>query len=147
MSAAFMKFARKKHLIERLEVSESVALDMFQDNPFKSKQIPDITSSYNGKVILYRIGDHIDISRGPMVGCTGIIGKGSVCAVQKIDSDETERMYRFQGIALATGQRLNQFAWGILEKDARVLNETAWSPQRMEVGEVVEVKGSATAQN
>lgn len=33
------------------------------------------------KVILYRIGDHIDISRGPMIGNTDLLGRCTIAAV------------------------------------------------------------------
>ena len=44
--------------IHRLLVSESLALQMFEDNPYKSQQIPDIASkSQSGKTVtLYRVG-------------------------------------------------------------------------------------------
>jgi len=32
-------------------------------------------------VVLYRVGDHIDLSRGPMVGDTSFVGKCTVTAV------------------------------------------------------------------
>lgn len=33
------------------------------------------------KVILYRIGDHIDISRGPMISNTDLLGRCTITAV------------------------------------------------------------------
>ncbi|KAL7290188.1 hypothetical protein TKK_0015897 [Trichogramma kaykai] len=125
MSAAFVKLSNQESFMERLEVSEELALDMFQDNPFKNKQIPNIAQNHNGKIVLYRIGDFIDISQGPMVGSTGIIGKATIASVHKVESNETDRLYRFQGVALPKGTRLNHFAWSVLEKDARKFNDLA----------------------
>lgn len=143
MSAQFVKITNDELPVERLEVTTEVALDMFQDNPFKTKQIPDITkSSESNTITLYRIGDHIDISRGPMVGNTNIVGRATVAAVHKIESPESDRMYRFQGIAIPRGIFLNHFAFGILENRARKLNETLWIPQKMELGRVETVDGS-----
>ena len=68
---------------ERLVVSEPVALEMFEDNRFKTDQIPAIAGSSReaGKVTVYRTGDHIDISKGPLISTTGQIGRFAVTAV------------------------------------------------------------------
>jgi large subunit ribosomal protein L39 len=129
LSAQFVRITSKSLPVERLVVTEKIALDMYEDNPFKSKQIPDIAKSQSGNVTLYRIGDHIDISKGPMVGHTGIIGKTTITAVHKFDSDKENR-YRFQGVALPTGVYLNHFAYGILEERAKLLNKTSWMPHK-----------------
>ncbi|XP_014217791.1 39S ribosomal protein L39, mitochondrial [Copidosoma floridanum] len=133
LSAQFVKLTNDALPLERLEVTESLALDMFQDNPYKSKQIPEIAKLNDGKVILYRAGDHIDISKGPMVGHTSIIGKTTIAAVHKIQSDEVDRMYRFQGISVARGTHINHFVFSILEDRAKNLNESVWVPQKLHV--------------
>ena len=138
MSAVFVKLANAELPVERLEITEELALDMFQDNPFKSKQIPSIARSNDDKVTLYRVGDHIDMSKGPMVGHTGIIGRATVSAVHKIESEETDRLYRFQGVAMPRGIMLNHFAFSLLEERARKLNNSAWAPQKLVPDEVIE---------
>ena len=127
MSAQFVKLCNRDLPIERLQTTESVALDMFEDNPFKSQQIPDIAKANDEKITLYRVGDHIDISKGPMVGNTVLIGRCTITSVHKIA--EGENLYRFQGIALPKGILINHFAYGILEKRAKKLNNAAWIPQ------------------
>lgn len=131
ISALFAKVVQKQLLCERLQVPESVALDIFKENPFKSKQIPDIASKNDSSVILYRIGDHIDISKGPMVGNTGIIGRCTVTAIHKLDSEESDRLYRFQGVAIPRGILMNHFAYGLLEERAKKLNRIMWLPQSL----------------
>ncbi|OXU18933.1 hypothetical protein TSAR_007951, partial [Trichomalopsis sarcophagae] len=145
MSAQFVKIATKNLPVERLQVSEELALDMFQDNPFKSKQIPDIAKSNEGRITLYRIGEHIDISKGPMVGNTGIVGRVTVASVHKIESEETDHMYRFQGVALPKGIMLNHFAYGILEDRAKNLNQNVWIPSK--IHEEIEEKSTLAANN
>jgi hypothetical protein len=81
---------------------------MFEDNVFKADQIPHIAtkSSSGNTVTVYRcgkliciiissclqlvflkisiklyIGDHIDISRGPMIASTSLVGRCSIAAV------------------------------------------------------------------
>jgi hypothetical protein len=43
-----VKYCRQKYPIERLEVVEELALEMFMDNKHKEKQIPSIARN-NGK--------------------------------------------------------------------------------------------------
>ncbi|XP_059062189.1 large ribosomal subunit protein mL39-like, partial [Achroia grisella] len=45
ITAEFVKFARQGHLIERLEVSQDLALEMFIENEHKSSQIPNIAKT------------------------------------------------------------------------------------------------------
>ncbi|XP_018343157.1 PREDICTED: 39S ribosomal protein L39, mitochondrial isoform X1 [Trachymyrmex septentrionalis] len=133
MSALFVKLNNRELLLERLEVPSSIALDMFQDNPFKSQQIPNIVkNSNNDRVTLYRIGDHVDISKGPMVGNSGLVGRVTVSAIHRLTDGFTDGLYRFQGVALPKGILLNHFAYGILEKRAKKLNITTWQPHRVE---------------
>ncbi|XP_071565744.1 large ribosomal subunit protein mL39 [Temnothorax nylanderi] len=143
MSALFVKLSNCELQLERLEVPCSVALDMFQDNPFKSEQIPNIAKhNDNDKVTLYRLGDHVDISKGPMVGNSGLIGRVTVSAVHKLTNAAVDGLYRFQGIALPKGILLNHFAYNILEKRAKKLNAiTTWQPQAQD--EEVSVTASA----
>ncbi|CAL7938912.1 unnamed protein product [Xylocopa violacea] len=124
LSAQYMKFVNQELPIERIETTEIVALNMFQDNPFKTEQIPNIAKSNNNKVTLYRIGDHVDISKGPMIGNSSLIGRCTIAAVHKIP--DKEYLYRFQGVALPKGVLLNQFAYGLLENRAKKLNNVTW---------------------
>lgn len=59
ISLEMQKFASENHKFERLAVSHDVAFEMFKDNPFKREQLPNISNSHNGQVILYRTSNHI----------------------------------------------------------------------------------------
>lgn len=149
MSALFKNVSEKQWLCERLKVHPNVALDIFQDNPFKFKQIPSIAEKNDNMVTLYRIDDHIDISKGPMVGNTGIVGRCSVTAVHKLKSeDESENLYRIQGVAIPRGIAINHFAYGILEKRSKKWNLTnlnsKWKSKaaELEEGEKLEAVAS-----
>lgn len=92
---------------------------------------------------LYRLGDHVDISKGPMVGNTGLIGRISMAAVHKVMDGPVDGLYRFQGIALPKGILLNHFAFGVLENRAKKLNTATWQDYKDEVeDEVVNVTAS-----
>nr|CAG4650339.1 EOG090X0A3R [Sida crystallina] len=128
LGASFAKFCQNPRKIQRLDVSESLALEIFRDNVFKSEQIPHIAAKSSSKqsVPLYRVGDHIDISVGPMISSTDQIGRCSITAVSlslKNEVHKLDGLYRFQGVALPSDLFLNSFAYGILESRARKLNE------------------------
>lgn len=129
LSAEMVMLARKNLKIERLEVNVELAEDMFKDNMFKSKQIPDIAMNNPGnKVVLYRIGDHIDISRGPMLANSNFLGRTSVTAVHKLDSD-IQNLYRFQGVSLPKDINLNHFAYSLLQERAKKMNNARYPGQ------------------
>ncbi|GAB0099623.1 39S ribosomal protein L39, mitochondrial [Sergentomyia squamirostris] len=123
LSAEMVKLAARDVPIERLEVSHKLAQEMFRENPFKSHQIPNIASKNNGQVVLYRVGDHVDISRGPMVTSTRHMGRCTIAAVHSMGKlPESQELYRFQGVALPPDFIINHVAYGILENRAKKLN-------------------------
>jgi large subunit ribosomal protein L39 len=107
LSAEMIKLSRKRLPIERLEVEADVALEMFQHNKYKSQQIPEIAQSSPDRktICLYRVGDFVDISKGPMMTHTGHVSKCTITAVHPIPKSKTssETLYRIQGVALPSG--------------------------------------------
>ena len=117
-----IKLASEALKIERLSVSHEIALEMFKDNPFKREQLPSISNQNNGAVTLYRVSNHIDISRGPMIANTSFLGKCKIAATHKIsNSEDSHNLYRVQGIALPTGLNVSSFAFDILVNRASKL--------------------------
>jgi large subunit ribosomal protein L39 len=107
-----MKFATENHRFERLDVPHNIALEIFKDNPFKREQLPSISNKNNGIVSLYRIGEHIDISKGPMIASSNFIQRIRITAVHKVSKEEDLcNLYRIQGIALPTGFRMSYYAF------------------------------------
>ncbi|RUS83914.1 hypothetical protein EGW08_008328 [Elysia chlorotica] len=90
--------------VQRLTIPVSVANQMFADNRFKAEQISAIAakSRSGSEVTVYRAGDHIDLSSGPMIASTALIGRYSVCAVHDVESPTFGRLQRVQGLALPT---------------------------------------------
>lgn len=115
---------------EPLDISADLALKMFSDNRFKIAQIPEIAAqSSNGSTVrVYRMGDHIDISWGPMISSTALLGRFSVTAVHHIYNSEYGVLQRIQGVALPKQFWLHQWTYELLEEKARQLN-TALSLQ------------------
>lgn len=127
-----IKLASESKKIERLEVSHDIALEMFKENPFKREQLPSISNSNDGVVTLYRVGDHIDISKGPMIGNTSFIGKCSVSSTHKIsNADDSCNIYRVQGIALPVGFTMSPFAFSVINDRAKKLVSCGSPDQRL----------------
>lgn len=124
LSLEMRQMVLKDHPFERLTVSEDVAMEMFEDNRFKSQQIPNIAkqSEDTGQVNLYRAGDHIDVCRGPLISTTGQIGHFHLTAVHDIESEEYGKLKRFQGIALPRELSLHHWTSELLQKHAKRLN-------------------------
>jgi len=121
ISAVMHKLAERKLPFERLVVSEAVALEIFRENPHKTSQIPSIAEK-EGRVTLYRVGDHVDISAGPMMGDSSFLGRRCTIPVAHRVVQGDTPVYRFQGVALPRGVYLNHFAFGVLEERAARLN-------------------------
>ncbi|XP_058835730.1 large ribosomal subunit protein mL39 [Topomyia yanbarensis] len=124
LSIAMIKLSQKDLPIERLDVSSEVALKMFEDNLFKREQIPSIASQNNGLITVYRVGEHLDISKGPMISSTGQLGKCTITTIHEVPRTGSDKLalYRVQGVALPVGLNINHFAYGILEDRAKKLN-------------------------
>ena len=125
ISAAMHRLAEQNLPFERIVVKQNLAAEMFAENSHKSKQIPAIAkkSKSGDSVTLYRVGNHVDVSGGPMVGDTSFLGRRcTIAACHKIDYDG-QSLYRFQGVALPKGVLLDHVAFGLLEKRASKLNE------------------------
>ncbi|XP_030375453.1 39S ribosomal protein L39, mitochondrial [Scaptodrosophila lebanonensis] len=123
VSAEMVKLAARDIPIERLEVEQELAQEMFKDSRYKNAQLPSIAQQNQGRVTLYRLDDHIDISRGPMVGSTRFLGKCTIIGAHKLSNKgATDAFYRFQGVALPSGFMLNHVAYSLLEQRAQKLN-------------------------
>lgn len=140
LSAGMIKLSAKALPIERLEVNSDLAFEMFKDNPHKKDQLPSISNQNNGKIIVYRAGDHIDISRGPMVGATNFLGKCTISAVHKVCTEGDNVFYRAQGVALPIGFQLNHFAYEIIENRSKSLNPAKLPNESFEESTAAEVK-------
>jgi len=53
LSKEMVTIAEEHHLLERLVVSEDLAMEMFEGNPFKTKQIPFIAKNCPSKPIFH----------------------------------------------------------------------------------------------
>ncbi|XP_025101936.1 39S ribosomal protein L39, mitochondrial-like [Pomacea canaliculata] len=98
---------------ERLDIDASLAAKIFEDNRFKSAQIPAIAakSESGSKVTVYRMGDHVDITAGPLISSTSLIGRFTVTAIHDIESPTLGPLKRVQGVALPTQLKMHYWTY------------------------------------
>jgi len=118
LTNVFWKIKASDLMFQRLSVKNSLAKEIFSDNPYKLQQLESIALKRDD-VTLYRVGDHIDFSVGPMMSSTGHLGRVTVTAVHKIGS-----LFRFQGVAIPSTLRMSHFVYNILIEKATRLNAT-----------------------
>lgn len=58
--------------------------------------------SAGNSVVVYKMGNFVEISRGPMISNTGHLGKVSIVGVHPIQTEEGQ-LFRIQGVALPKG--------------------------------------------
>eukprot|EP00917_Polyrhabdina_sp_WS-2016_P002127 GHVP01004559.1.p1 GENE.GHVP01004559.1~~GHVP01004559.1.p1 ORF type:complete len:633 (+),score=89.86 GHVP01004559.1:650-2548(+) len=121
------KIIQENQKYERVEITKEEALDLFSENPFKvqliKSKVPEgsITSCY-------RIGEFVDLCRGPHLNATGMIkafkveSHSSCYWLGKADNASLQRMY---AISFPTKK--------MLEKDAELIAESKKRDHR-EVG-------------
>lgn len=115
------KISKQKQKFERIVLSKEEALEMFQDNPFKtqliSTKIPD-----GGRTTAYRCGPLIDLCRGPHVPHTGrvksvaITKTSSTYWLGKSTNDSLQRVY---GISFPDKKRMTEYKHMIAEAAKR----------------------------
>ncbi|XP_067678578.1 large ribosomal subunit protein mL39-like [Haliotis asinina] len=110
---------------ERLEVDALVAERLFEDNLFKKSQVPQIAakSKTGSKVTLYKMGEHIDMSRGPLIASTSHIGRFSVTSIHPVECPEHGHLQRVQGVALPTQVKMHHWAYEYIVKRAAQPNQ------------------------
>jgi large subunit ribosomal protein L39 len=83
------------------------------------EQIPSIASKNEDKIILYKVGDFVDISKGPMISNTSIIGRFEVTGIFDYGVD----LKRIQGVSIPTQLNLHAWTFGQLAQRASKLNK------------------------
>ncbi|ELT97460.1 hypothetical protein CAPTEDRAFT_170981 [Capitella teleta] len=124
MSRVPAKLQFEDFKLERLTVDASLASKMFEDNKFKSSQIPFIAakSKTGHSVTLYRMDDHVDISEGPLIASTALINRFNITAIHDIESEDYGSLKRVQGLSTPKQLPIHFWNYGILCERAAKLN-------------------------
>jgi len=124
---------------EHLQVSISTAQSIFAQDYLKKQRISslasaptnlappplppyDIMAENDGKVIIHRLGDHIDITNGPLIPSSRFFqpGRFSITAIHPIG-----KFHRIQGVALPYGVPIHSYSYKILTNNAKHFNESS----------------------
>jgi large subunit ribosomal protein L39 len=114
---------------ERLDITQSVAEEMFAYDRFKLAQIPHMLrllspDDNQTRLTVYRMGDcHVDITRGPLISSTKQIGRFEFSAIHTIDVPSyNETMQRVQALSIPNQLHLHYWTFDYLLERAKKLN-------------------------
>ncbi|ESN96136.1 hypothetical protein HELRODRAFT_163169 [Helobdella robusta] len=89
----------------------------FEDNKFERIE-----------VTLYRMKDHVDMTKGPLITNSNLIGRYSVVAVHCIDSPDYGKLSRVQGVSIPCHLPVHFWTYDILCQRAAKINTCAPIP-------------------
>ncbi|XP_028323234.1 large ribosomal subunit protein mL39 [Gouania willdenowi] len=107
---------------EPLEVLPSVALEVFSHSRCKQEEVEQkAAKSPKGTVTLYRCGDHVLLSSGPLVARTGLCSQYDVTAVHSLGQGAWGLHRRVQGLSLPFQLHAHHTVWRKLRQRAEEL--------------------------
>ncbi|KAM6893873.1 large ribosomal subunit protein mL39 [Xenentodon cancila] len=105
---------------EPLEVTPSVALEVFSHSRCKKEEVEQKASqSPNGTVMLYRCGDHVLLSGGPLVARTGLCSQYEVTTLHSLGQGSWGHHRRAQGLSLPLQLQAHHTVWRKLRERAQ----------------------------
>nr|XP_027199386.1 39S ribosomal protein L39, mitochondrial-like [Dermatophagoides pteronyssinus] len=112
----------KAHRYERIQVSAEVASKLFADNFHRLSELEKLTEQdANRQFTIYRCGQYIELSDGPMIADTSQIGFIYLSAIHPLKKKDGSRFYRFQGIAMPKQLNINPFAFSLIRDRSKRL--------------------------
>ncbi|XP_067116316.1 39S ribosomal protein L39, mitochondrial [Osmerus mordax] len=107
---------------EPLEVAPSVALEVFSQSRCKQEEVEEkAAQSDRGTVTLYRCGDHVLLTGGPLVARTGLCSQYEVTAVHTLGKGPWGLQRRVQGLSLPLQLQAHHTVWRKLRSRAEKL--------------------------
>lgn len=107
---------------EPLEVVPSVALEVFSHSRCKQEEVEQKASQNpKGTVMLYRCGDHVLLSGGPLVARTGLCSQYEVTALHNLGQGSWGLHRRAQGLSLPLQLQAHHTVWRKLRQRAEKL--------------------------
>ncbi|CAF0887394.1 unnamed protein product [Brachionus calyciflorus] len=113
---------------EKLKISVDLAQEMFKNNKFKLEQIPQILSNQIAKseqdklISVYKLGEFVDISKGPMISSTDMIGRFEITNIFDIETENYGLIQRIQGVSIPSQLQLHYWTFNLLVERASKLN-------------------------
>lgn len=107
---------------EPLDVLPSVALEVFSHSSSKQEEVEKAASENpRGTVQLYRCGDHVLLSNGPLISRTGLCSQFEVTALHSLGLGPRGLHRRAQGLSLPLQLQAHHTVWRKLRKRAEKL--------------------------
>ncbi|XP_072221055.1 large ribosomal subunit protein mL39 [Leuresthes tenuis] len=107
---------------EPLEVTSSVALEVFSHSRCKQEEVEQKASqSPKDTVMLYRCGDHVLLTGGPLVARTGLCSQYEVTALHSLGQGPWGHHRRAQGLSLPLQLQAHHTVWRKLRQRAEKL--------------------------
>ncbi|KAL1022360.1 hypothetical protein UPYG_G00025670 [Umbra pygmaea] len=104
---------------EPLEVVPPVALEVFSHSRIKQEEVEEkARQSHKGTVMLYRCGDHVLLSGGPLVARTGLCCQYEVTAMHRLGESVWGLNRRAQGLSLPFMLEAHHTVWRKLRNRA-----------------------------
>lgn len=94
-----------------LTVDRQLAAEIFEDSPQKRDFILQGDSA---DVMVYKMGDHVDITDGPLIANTRQIGRFAVT-----DVEQKSGTFYFYGVSIPSSQKCSSFSWDLLVDASR----------------------------
>ncbi|XP_077472661.1 large ribosomal subunit protein mL39 [Stigmatopora argus] len=120
---------------EPLEVDPSVALEVFSHSRSQQEAVEEkAAQNPKGTVTLYRCGDYVLLSNGPLVARTGLCFQYEVTAIHNVDGAGPRGLLRrrAQGVSLPSQLEAHHTVWRKLrrraEKPVEVPPPEEWTP-------------------
>ncbi|KAE8278472.1 39S ribosomal protein L39, mitochondrial [Larimichthys crocea] len=111
---------------EPLEVAPSVALEVFSHSRCKQEEVEEKAAQHpKGRVTLYRCGDHVLLSAGPLVARTGLCSQYEVTALHSLGQGPWGLHRRAQGLSLPLQLQAHHTVWRKLRQRAEKLVEVS----------------------
>ncbi|XP_041637931.1 39S ribosomal protein L39, mitochondrial [Cheilinus undulatus] len=109
---------------EPLEVTIPVALEVFSHSRFKQEEVEQkAEESPRGTVMLYRCGDHVLLTGGPLVARTGLCSQYEFTALHNLGQGPLGLHRRAQGLSLPLQLQAHHTVWRKLRQRAVKLVE------------------------
>ncbi|CAG9531090.1 unnamed protein product [Cercopithifilaria johnstoni] len=109
---AIGEYIAKPLVVEPLLVSLEFAVDLFDSNVWKQKLVHEVKhETEDGKqgVIIYRMGDFVDLTYGPLIPHTSHIDK---FALTKVEQEGSE--YCFVGVSVPKELKCSSYSWDLI---------------------------------
>ncbi|KAM9036113.1 39S ribosomal protein L39, mitochondrial [Sarcophilus harrisii] len=110
---------------ETLDVDAKCALKIFQHNKYKMEFIEEKASENPERIVkLYRFGDFVDVSEGPLISRTSICHQYEVSAVHNLQDARLNHLRRFQGLSLPIHLKAHHIIWHkLLQRSQKIVTE------------------------